>query len=98
MEGTNENQVIQKLKPELNRLKSNFFVNKIALFGSVTRDDFNDQSDIDMLIDFDSEDFELYLKLIEELESILSRKVDLVTFRSLKPRQFKYLENKLIYV
>ena len=98
MIGSNENQVIQKLKPQLNRLKSNFFVNKIALFGSVTRDDFNDQSDIDLLIDFDSEDFELYLKLIEELETILSRKVDLVTFRSLKPRQFKYLENKLIYV
>ena len=98
MEGSNEKQVILKLKPQLNRLKSSYYVKKMALFGSVTRDDFNDQSDIDLLIDFDSDDFTLYLQLIEELESILGRKVDLITFRSLKPRQLEYLEKKLIYV
>ena len=38
-----------RIKPELTK---KFFVNSIGLFGSVVRDDFNDSSDIDILVDF----------------------------------------------
>lgn len=39
-----------KLKPEL---AAKFHVKSLGLFGSVVRDDFNPQSDIDIIVDFD---------------------------------------------
>jgi uncharacterized protein len=88
----------ERLKTSFPELSKKYSVNKIALFGSVLRDDFNEQSDFDILVDFDSDDFDQYLQLADELEFILKRKIDLLTFRSLKPRHFEYLRNKLLYV
>ncbi|MEX2015885.1 MAG: nucleotidyltransferase domain-containing protein, partial [Candidatus Hydrogenedentales bacterium] len=58
-------------------------VREFSLFGSVLRDDFRADSDVDVLISFD-EDEELHISLWElaemktELESLFGRKVDLV--------------------
>lgn len=59
------------------------------LFGSAARDELKDNSDIDILLTF-SEDISLYdyadnyFELKDALESLLKRKVDLVTAKSLK--------------
>ncbi|MDQ2786085.1 MAG: nucleotidyltransferase domain-containing protein [Chloroflexota bacterium] len=59
----------------------------LALFGSVLRDDFRDDSDIDVLVEFDPEYpvtfFDLY-DMEEELSRLFGgRKIDLVTSASL---------------
>jgi predicted nucleotidyltransferase len=59
----------------------------LALFGSVLRDDFRDDSDIEVLVEFDPEHpvtfFDLY-DMEEELSRLLGgRKIDLVTAASL---------------
>lgn len=54
---------------------------EFALFGSVLSRDFNDASDIDVLVDFhDDADWSLFdwIAMGEELERIFGRKVDLV--------------------
>ena len=61
-------------------------VTKAALFGSVVRGELKKTSDIDVLIQFKSGKslFDLVgLKL--ELEKLLKRKVDVVTYNSLHP-------------
>ena len=64
-----------------------FQIQELYLFGSVLRDDFNAQSDIDILLVFKENVsysfFELY-DLKEKLEALFSRKIDLVEKKGLK--------------
>lgn len=57
-------------------------IRKLSLFGSVLRDDFNEDSDIDVLVEFEPEAkvglFAL-ARMARELTAILGRKVDLLT-------------------
>ena len=56
-------------------------INEVSLFGSVLREDFGPDSDIDVLVSF-AEDAPWSLmdevEMVDELEVILGRKVDLV--------------------
>jgi predicted nucleotidyltransferase len=57
-------------------------IRKLWLFGSILRDDFDPQSDIDMLVEFESQQVVGFLKLAAleiELSEMLGRKVDLRT-------------------
>ncbi len=68
-------------------------VRELALFGSVLREDFGPESDIDVLVDFsphaDLTPFEQYFELKERLEALLGRPVDLVTRPSLRNPVFR---------
>lgn len=65
----------------------------LRLFGSVGRGEDGADSDIDLLVDM-AEDcgFGDYLALVEELEGLLSRRVDIVIDRSLSPHFRPYIE------
>jgi predicted nucleotidyltransferase len=65
-----------------------YFVRELSLFGSVLRDDFRDDSDIDVLVEFEPDapiDLILYIRLGRELSALLGRQVDLVEKPGLKP-------------
>jgi uncharacterized protein len=57
------------------------YIRKLALFGSVLRDDFNPASDVDVLVEFEPGHTPGYafFAMEEELSSIIGRKVDLNT-------------------
>ena len=62
-------------------------VRELSLFGSVVRDDFGPQSDVDVLVSFDPEAVWLYWDLVDartELRCVFGRDVDLVEERSLR--------------
>jgi predicted nucleotidyltransferase len=59
----------------------------LALFGSVLRDDFGPESDVDVLVEFEPEHvpgFEFFA-MQDELSRILNREVDLNTIGFLSP-------------
>jgi hypothetical protein len=65
----------------------------VRLFGSVARGEERPDSDVDLLIDLDTErGFGDYLGLAEELEALLHRRVDLLLARSLSPFFRPYIE------
>ncbi len=60
-------------------------IHRLALFGSVLRDDFTDQSDVDVLVEFEpgkTPGWE-FISMRDELSAILGRTVDLNTPKSL---------------
>jgi hypothetical protein len=60
---------------------------ELALFGSVLRDDFRPDSDVDVLVSFAPDaDWSLldHMAMEEELAGILGRKVDLVSRRAVE--------------
>ena len=83
------------LKPELTR---KFFVNSIGLFGSVVRNDFNESSDIDIIVDFNRPIGIEFIDLADFIESKLRKKVDLVSRNGIKPKYFNQIESEIIYV
>ena len=69
-------------------------VKTLAVFGSILTDRFNDQSDVDLLVNFDTTDHEKwdyvtnYFDFQEALEKVFGRKVDLVVEKELKNKYF----------
>ena len=77
-------------------------VRRLALFGSVIRDDFTPQSDVDVLVEFEpgyAAGF-VFFQMRRELTTMLGREVDLHTAASLSPyfRQEVLDEAEEIYV
>jgi predicted nucleotidyltransferase len=70
----------------------------IGIFGSFTREDFKDDSDIDILIDYEQPIGIEFIDLAEELEKILNLKVDLVSKNGIKPKYLEEIQKDLIYV
>ena len=88
-------QILSQLKPEL---KQKYFVNSIGLFGSVVRDDFNEKSDIDIIVDFSKPIGIEFIDLADYIESKLRKRVDLVSRNGVKPKYFHQIESEIIYV
>ena len=83
-------------KPDIDKIKELCKENKVKslyAFGSVTREDFNPQSDIDLVVDFDENDpfkyTDLYFNLKSRLEDIFRRHVDLLEERAIRNRFFR---------
>ncbi len=68
-------------------------VKSLFAFGSVLRNDFNENSDIDLIVDFEEKDpfkyTDLYFSLKNSLENALKRQIDLIEERGIKNRFFK---------
>ena len=75
-------KLLRKHKPIL---RERYYVSKIGLFGSYVRNEQTEQSDVDILVDFDGPVAFEFLDLKEYLETLFKKRVDLATSRSLKP-------------
>jgi len=72
---------------QLARFCQRWKIVELSLFGSVLRDDFGTQSDVDMLVAFSPDaDWSLldHVSMEEEISRILGRKVDLVSRRAVE--------------
>ncbi len=88
-------QILAHLKPELTQ---RFFVSSIGLFGSIVRDDFSANSDVDIVVDFSKPVGLEFIDLADYIEMKLKKKVDLVTKKGLSPKYFQQIESEIIYV
>jgi predicted nucleotidyltransferase len=73
-------------------------ITELALFGSVLREDFCPESDVDMLVAFAPDaDWSLFdhLDMEEELSTLLGRKADLVNRRAIE-RSENWIRRKAI--
>ncbi len=64
-------------------------ISRLSLFGSVLREDFRPDSDVDVLVEFEPEaqiGMMAYSRIQRELSELLRRPVDLVPQKGLKPR------------
>ncbi len=87
------NPIISNKLPLLINICKQYSVTKLYLFGSVLTKNFNNDSDIDLLVEFDEqltpvERGELFWQLDDILPSLFSRIIDLITTASLKNKYF----------
>lgn len=78
---------ITNRKDEITRIAERYGATNIRVFGSVSRGEADDDSDIDFLVDLEHGRSLLDLGgLLMDLQKLLGRRVDVVTEKGLRPR------------
>ena len=90
-------ETIDLLKSHAQDIKANFAVRRIGIFGSFSRGEQKESSDIDILVEFEKPTFRNFMDLSFYLEDLFGRKVDLVTVKGLHPRIRPFVETDVIW-
>jgi predicted nucleotidyltransferase len=94
MKNYSSNEILEILKRHKELLKR-YKVKRIGLFGSFLRNESNNESDIDLLVDFEEKSLDNFIDLVFELEEIFDRKVDLLTEKGISPYILPYVQNEV---
>jgi len=90
----------QKIVSALMKLKSDFHVKSIGLFGSFARGDQSADSDIDLLIEFEpgKKSADNFFSACDYLETLLDHNIDAVTPAGLSPHMKPFIEKELLFI
>lgn len=96
--------IIERNIDQIIKLCERHKVRELYLFGSALTDKFNDESDIDFLVEFSIVDiqeyFNNYMDFKEKLEALLNRPIDLVENQAVRNPIFRRVldrDKKLVY-
>ena len=94
------NRIKGKLEKKKGSIKNDFHIKEIGIFGSFIRREQTENSDIDVLVEFEKghKDFFNYVRLKYYLEKLFGIKVDLVIKGAVKPGLRKRIFNEVEYV
>lgn len=96
-----KNNILSYLEKNKKRLFKEYHLTHIGLFGSTARGEDIDESDIDVLVEFEPETPNLYeykYKLKNELQQHFNRPVDICRLKYIKPIFKSRIQSDAIYV
>lgn len=94
-----KDEAIELLRDHKSTLLERHGVTNLALFGSMARGNASLGSDIDILVSIDSPSkFHAYFDALYYLEDLFGRRVDLVTWKAIRPEWRPSIEKEAIYV
>lgn len=95
-------RTLQQIKSTLSNHKQHLFrdypIKTLAIFGSYSRREQNENSDLDILVEFKGKIGIRFIDLAEEIEDLVGFKVDLVSKNGMKEKYLKAIDSELIYV
>jgi uncharacterized protein len=95
-------KTLQDIKNTLNKHKPDLLerypIKSLAIFGSFARNEQTDDSDLDLMVEFNDRIGLRFVDLADEIEDYLGIKVDLVSRKGIKERYFQAIKSELIYV
>ncbi len=88
-------QIKQKIVPILKEAG----ITRSALFGSYVRGEENEKSDVDILVDYPNEKslFDFVNTKIQ-LEDVLGKRVDLIEYKTIKPKLKQYILSEQLQI
>jgi len=90
--------ILDFLRSHKSEMQERFGLVRIGLFGSYVREEPKEESDIDLLVEIQSENkFRSFFGLKNYLEEHLRKKIDLGIESSLKPIAREYIEKEIEY-
>jgi len=91
-------EILQLLTDHKELMQMQMGVKRIGLFGSYARDEANDESDVDILVELESPDFEKLMALQLFLEDSLDKSIDLLRIGPhLRPGFLADIEKEVLY-
>ena len=91
-------QILEILREKKPDLQKRYPISELGVFGSYARGDYNENSDIDILVDFNDRIGIRFISLAHELEDTFNTKIDLVSRGGIKLNYLPYVEKNLIHV
>ena len=91
-------EVIARLREVKPLLEKNYGIKTVALFGSYSRNEQTDKSDIDILVEHTEPLGFKYLDMIYELDKLFKKEVQVVSKNGIKPKYQEAIKPDLIYV
>ena len=95
-------KTLQEIKLRLTDHKESLFYNypikSMAIFGSFARKEQTENSDLDILVEFNDNIGIRFIDLAEEIERIVGFKVDLVSKKGIKEKYLQTINQDLLYV
>ncbi|MFP4620873.1 MAG: nucleotidyltransferase family protein [Bacteroidales bacterium] len=94
-------QILNYLSSNKDRLMREYHLTKIGVFGSVASGDQAEQSDIDIIVEFDDQVKDLYMvkkQLGDEIKKQFNRPVDICREKYIKPIMKKHILSQARYV
>ncbi len=98
MEDLNKEKIINILKNQFSFLNEKYHLRTIGLFGSYAKNLNDENSDIDLIVDFEKPIGLDFVEFGDYLENILNKKVDLITSEGLRNSKLKLNKDQIIYV
>ena len=95
---TSLSQIQSTLSSHRAEFVDRFMVKNLAVFGSYARNEQRQDSDVDILVEFNTPVGVEFIDLGDYLERILDLPVDLVSRNGIKPKYFQQIEADLKYV
>ncbi len=99
---SNLDEVIRKIKSQYPYLSSEFGIKRIGIFGSVAKQSEREESDIDLIVEFDRPIGLKFMSFAEYMEKLFGRKVDILTkdgIRNIRVKRVSTdIEKDIIYV
>ena len=93
-----KNSVIFLIKKNLNELTKKYAITRIGIFGSLAREQANEGSDIDIVVEMEPDLFKR-ASVKSELETILDSKVDVIRYsRRMNPHLKERIDREVLYV
>ncbi|MBI2841870.1 MAG: nucleotidyltransferase family protein [Armatimonadetes bacterium] len=81
------NELLETNRDEILRIARKYGARNVRVFGSVARGEADEESDVDILVDFEpGTSLFKHAAMIAELEDLLGRKVDVAPEKTLKER------------
>jgi len=97
-----QKEVLEILRNNLPFLKEKYGVRKIAIFGSFAKEIQKEDSDIDIIIEFEKPIGLKFVELAEYIETILGKEVDILTPEGVKSIRYNEvvedIKKSVVYV
>ncbi len=95
-------EIIYLLKKELPYLKAIFGVKRIGLFGSFSKGIQREDSDVDIIVEFERPIGLKFVELSDHIENLIGKKVDILTPAGIKSIRIKKvaedIKKSIVYV
>ncbi len=89
-------KILTNAKPELQK---KYPLSELGIFGSYARGDANENSDIDVLVNFNGPlGLFKYINLSHQIQKLFKNKVDVVSKDGIKQKYWYYVSKNIIYV
>ncbi|MDD4155886.1 MAG: nucleotidyltransferase domain-containing protein [Candidatus Cloacimonetes bacterium] len=95
----NKDIVLKHLKEFKNSPKNNYKIEQIGVFGSIAKDQYREDSDIDIVVKTEKADLFAMVHLKDYFEKLFKSKVDIVRYReNMNPYLKKEIDENSTYV
>ncbi len=92
-------EILSYLKKYKSEKQREYHIKRLGIFGSYARDEANEKSDIDIVVDFEKPDLLNQIGIMQELHEAFGTRVDVISlWKHMNPKLLKRIQKDVIYV